>query len=518
MKRNTVMRWISIFLIFCSSVYASNMGAVVGGSSADVGNGIFFNSDLIAAAQNVKANGAVIKADVGVTYDHAGNGNGDRNFAKAGIGTDAIVGMYALVTGTNITSGYYEITAIAGDDSWVNCANITATGDNADSTLDIGGACPIVGAGHSVGDFDLQDVLDDALGDAAANDVDIFIAVGATLSATVDIDAGGGTATTRKSIIAVNTSYADDGTQITLTAQAAAGLANGMFEFDSGAPYIYAKNIIFDANGDGADHCVLQDDTIDGVLGVTFESCRFTDAADTNIRFGGNFAFNKPLTLINCEVDNANSNGIETIHPARGNQKLINTSIHDNGGFAVYIGAGLSLVQGCQIYDNGGDGINIGSAVVGELSIIGNTITRNDGDGIDFNGASDQVILFNNVVVYNGHDGGGGEYSYKFNGAVPRFFSYNLGSTNGNEDAITDAVADGAFAALYTGNNIASSQTEDQLFVTVTDGSEDFTPETGSDLIDAGTDAQSTPTIDIGAIQLDAAGGGGGGVVGVGWN
>ncbi len=483
------MRWISmIFLILCSFAMA-DVACIVGGSSSAATNAGWYDPDQVDASDVDGGNGAALASGQGVVEDAAGN-VAIRDTDAFGL---AVAGqfIYGNFLSDTHTDGRYIIQAVENDDAIrLEIAYISGT-EGVDWTL--GGAVPIVDA-----TFELQDVLDDTtIGDAAAQNVDIYVAGSGTLTATIDVDTGGGSATTLKSIIGVNSSYVDDGTQVTLTAQAAAGLTNGIIEYDSGAPYINTKNIIFDANGDGAAHCVLQDDTIEGVVGCSFENCRFTDADDTGIRWGGNSVLQN-LLIINCEIDLADSHGIESTHAVRGRFSLINTKIHDNGGYGAYFGRPGCEALGCTINDNGSDGLNIGGAAIGGLSIIGNTITRNDGDGLDFHADAHGAVIYNNVIVYNGG------YSYKFNGSIPWYFSYNLGSTQGAETAITDAVADGAFAALFTGNNLASTQTEDALFVTVTDGSEDFTPETGSDLIDAGIDVQDTPTIDIGVIQLDA--------------
>lgn len=478
----------------------SNIGAVVGGSSADVGNGIFFNSDLITAAQNVGVNGAVIKADTGVTYDHAG-GTPDRKFSKAGIGTGSIVGMYALVTGTNITSGYYEITSIAGDDSWVACADITATDDNADSTLDIGGACPIVGGGATVGNYALQEVLDDALSSAAAANVDIFITGTGTLTATIDFDTGGGTATTSKSVIGVNTSYIDDGTRAIITT--ASALANGLFNYTA-IDFVTIKNIDLNGSNDGsageANYCIYTN-AADTSNSNRVINCLLHNADLDGANIGGSTLTLNGFAFIDCEVyDNGKGGaggGLVGRSSGRGPMLVTGCSIHDNPGPGIFTG-GLSILNNNEAYDNTGNGIDCEASSDGSI-LAGNTSFNNGGAGIRLDAAALNVTVYNNCSV--GNTGVG----YDFDGVKSTYvFAYNLSAAN---SAHYSEGADGTFAAFVDGNNQASSQTADQIFVTVTDGSEDLTPETGSDLINNGLDPQSTPTIDLGAIQLDAAGG-----------
>lgn len=188
------------------------IGAAIGGSSASNTNCPWFNADLVTVAQSTGTNGAAIISDTGVTYDHTG-GTVENMFSKAGIGAGVIVGMYTRVTGTNITTGYYEVTTVAGDDSYIACSGITATGD-CDSTIDVGGAVPAVDA-----TYDLQDVLDDTtIGSAASQDVYIYVTDGTNdgsssyqIDAQIDIDVGGGVGFYRKFLIGSDTSYAELG-------------------------------------------------------------------------------------------------------------------------------------------------------------------------------------------------------------------------------------------------------------------------------------------------------------------
>ncbi len=70
----------------------------------------------------------------GITYDDSG-GAQDNYFSKTDVGLNVVAGMMAYVTGTNITSGYYQVTIVTDDDN-IKIA-VTATNDNTDSTVDI---------------------------------------------------------------------------------------------------------------------------------------------------------------------------------------------------------------------------------------------------------------------------------------------------------------------------------------------------------------------------------------------
>ena len=91
-----------------------------------------------------------VVAMTGVTYTHA-----TKNLNKTNIGVGAEVGMVAYVSGTNITTDRYKVTAVTDNDNIV-CSGIVSTGDNTDADVNVGGAFS-----------DLQDTLDQA-------DADLF--------------------------------------------------------------------------------------------------------------------------------------------------------------------------------------------------------------------------------------------------------------------------------------------------------------------------------------------------------
>jgi len=70
----------------------------------------------------------------GVTYDDAG-GAENNYFSKTDVGAGVVAGMMAYCTGTNMTSGVYEVLVVTDDDNI--SIGVTATGDNTDSTVDI---------------------------------------------------------------------------------------------------------------------------------------------------------------------------------------------------------------------------------------------------------------------------------------------------------------------------------------------------------------------------------------------
>jgi hypothetical protein len=106
----------------------------------------------------------------------------------------------------------------------------------------------------------------------------------------------------------------------------------------------------------------------------------------------------------------------------------------------------------------------------------------NADDGIELN-ASDYFIHFaNNAFIGNGAYGI--DFSTMVIGDIG-YFGYNLSGANTTNDYYFGGAAGTDFANFGNGNNVDSSQTADQLLDTITDGSEDFTPESSSDLVDA---------------------------------
>lgn len=97
------------------------------------GDGVLGTQAVIIYPDGGDAVGELVSM-TGVTYDHAG-GAEDLYFSKTDVGLDVVVGMMAYVTGTNITSGYYEVLVVTDADNIK--INVSATDDNTDSTVQI---------------------------------------------------------------------------------------------------------------------------------------------------------------------------------------------------------------------------------------------------------------------------------------------------------------------------------------------------------------------------------------------
>jgi hypothetical protein len=97
------------------------------------GDGVLGTQSVVVFPDGGDALGPLVSL-TGVTYDHTG-GAQETYFSKANVGLNVVAGMQAYVTGTNITSGFYQVTVVTDDDN-IKIA-VTATDDNTDSTVQI---------------------------------------------------------------------------------------------------------------------------------------------------------------------------------------------------------------------------------------------------------------------------------------------------------------------------------------------------------------------------------------------
>jgi len=411
----------------------------------------------------IGANGGTITNDTNVTYDHTGNGEGERHLSKAGIGTGVAVGTLVYVSSvTSITTGIYEITGVPDNDA-ILCANIDATGDNADSTVNVGGALDT-----------LQNALDNQANNAASYNRFIYYNISSvTIAAPIDIDTYGGSTTTSVIVEGYNATLATEA-QVTITTDQS---ITALLYFNiTGDLHVVVRNLILDAAGAGkADYCAYGVGSGDDY--VTLENCILDDAEDeAGVSMNGDF-----WNILKCEIKEC-GDGIRSGGGDNVSGKVMGCSIHDNAGDGIVMCQQDSLVAYNLVYGNGGIGIYMnGSATIMGQIVIGNTMYDNTGNNFELYVGSYHSLILNNASV------GSGAYGYDLNGTNPYKvgFGYNLSAdnTSGHIDV------SGTFADLGIGSNIASAQADTDLFTDVTDGAEDFTPKAGSDLIDNAQDA-----------------------------
>lgn len=428
----------------------------------------------------IAANGGPIAADTGITYDHTGNPNGERNFAKAGIGTNVIVGTLAYCSGTNITAGIYEVTSVDGAGAWICCNEIDATDDNADSVVNVGGA---IGKANGAG---LDAALANDVNNAAAYNRyiyingDISMAAGTiTTTATLDANTYSGGADTKVFVIGYNSTLAAESSIIITTA---AALANGLLQLSGPVTFYEWRNIDFNGSnvpeaGD-AEYCVESTATTTNT-DHTWINCKFHNADNH-----GAYVQSSDWRFIGCEFY---ANGLggagDGVYCRVPGALFFGCSLHDNANGSGMYFYGAITIANSLIYDNGVEGLNIES--VGDKSIIfGNTIYGNTSDGIFLDQAADSVTIFNNTSCGNGGYG----YNLDTNGSHLKYFGYNHanGNTgNGSDTTHCTEVLDTSWATFLNGNHQSGAPN----FTNVGDGTEDFTPASGSDLIDNALDA-----------------------------
>ena len=233
-------------------------------------------------------------------------------------------------------------------------------------------------------------------------------------------------------------------------------------------------------------------------VAAEFTECRIDSASSAGVYLGyGNY-----LSFVDCEID---SNGAEGCGPLTsgtnrgGHAKWTGCQVHDNGSHGIVIAYAHNDVQGCLFYDNGGDGITYQRQ--GKYNLVThNTFHANDGSGIG-PGPSSPVGSFLMTIRYNSFhlNARYGIETYVAGDVYPYISHNHYHSNTINETFFTD------------GTPGAGNVLGDPLFTSTTDGSEDFTPLTGSTLIAVGPNGES-----YGAVAHADGGGGGTSMIGPG--
>lgn len=230
------------------------------------------------------------------------------------------------------------------------------------------------------------------------------------------------------------------------------------------------------------------------ITALVFENCRFDSATVDGIRQGYGIA----NQFVNCEVDNNGGCGYgpsgSSIAARNGFLFIHGGSIHNNGSAGAVVINDRNIITSSLIYSNGGSGVELGRFFQYGL-ISNNTIYGNTGSGIgdaghSFLGQLAGQILGNSFVsnsLYGLENNRGSN--------VTAWIDYNhyYNNTSGETD----------FTGGTPGDN---NQSGDPLFTSVSGGSEDFTPTSGSPLIRTYLNQGN-----IGAVANTSAGGGGGG-------
>ena len=293
-----------------------------------------------------------------------------------------------------------------------------------------------------------------------------------TTAVQIDVDTAGGSATAP--IILEPGDTIDGSRDMTLnyTVQATASMTAVIHWSNRGN--IRVHKLIVDGNSQGV--IGLHND-IDGANGNVFNNCRFTNCSD-GVRWRGQGGL-PPTRFVECEFDNNTGDGITYHTASRGNYDVVHSKAHNNGAHGMQWGLGAQQPSLCaynECYRNGADGINFISNVL-NMTVFGNTCFDNTGDGLQLgSNATFQIAAWNNTFVDNG--GYGINWSSADVDGVGRIFDYN--HTHNNALGATSR------AGGMPGDN---NQTGDPLFTNTTIGSEDFTPLSGSPLLNNGLTA-----------------------------
>ena len=124
-----------------------------------------------------------------------------------------------------------------------------------------------------------------------------------------------------------------------------------------------------------------------------------------------------------CEIKNANAQGVLIPHWGADYNEFINCNVHSNGKTATqdhgfYIGSSNNLIEGCLVHDNAAYGVHIYNGYAGERAnnnvVRSNRIYNNSrlgmGSGVTVGGGSGNAV-YNNVIW--GHASSGIDVAWK---------------------------------------------------------------------------------------------------------
>lgn len=266
--------------------------------------------------------------------------------------------------------------------------------------------------------------------------------------------------------------------------------------------YTWATNLSSGNDGlivnSGDTYRFFQDMNLEATGGSKDEGWKIQDQNNTLVRCsakGGwveGFNVEDNILMIDCE---SSGNGVGFSGDSR--STFMACRAHDNTGIGFTTKGGSNRYMNCASYDNGGDGYdqNTEAYCVYDKCLAFN----NTGDGFDVGDA-----VFVTIINCTSSSNTGYGYNYTASGIWTITFGFNHGHGNSSGSTPTNETGDWADQGL--GGNIDG----DPLFTSVVDGSEDFTPATGSPLIDSGFPEKwgATTVGNMGPLK-EAAGGGG---------
>ena len=367
------------------------------------------------------------------------------------------------------TDGHYLVQVVEGTGDWIAVLGVVFDGGAASQVVaaTVGGSFPATEAG-----------LEYACTLMAAADK-FQLESGDTFTVTAwDFTGATGTALNHIVVEGVDSSgvrLAAGATRPILVSSA--NNANGVLTIAANMDYLDFYSLDIDGGGDGnTAYCVDDAETTSDYH--RFFNCRFHNASSHGVYHQLHDSF-----FFECEIDNNNPGADAATHGIyefNGTyNRYVGCVFHDHGGTGAsaqfYTLGALGLIENCEFYSSAAShGIIIDDV---RNVVVNNTLYGHHGDGIQILAVN--CILFNNTVTQLTGKG----LCYNFSGNYilqQKYFGYNHAEHADANDEFDGADAD--FPDAVDGNNIHG----DAGFVSVTGGSEDFTPAHGSRLLGAG--------------------------------
>lgn len=269
-----------------------------------------------------------------------------------------------------------------------------------------------------------------------------------------------------------------DGSRTALTCTGT--LTNGLFNFTDTTSLVWFRwsNLEFNGGGSGLANYCIQTTNSDDFEGMSFWNCRFTNASSHGITARSSNTVGAQWRFYNCEIDNNGKSGtgagIDGLNPTRGSYFMYGCKVHHNAGVGVEYG-GMGQFLRCMFYKNSSDGVSDTNNVGGTGAIFeGCVFYGNTGDGLDMNASTTFCNITNNIFSTNGG------YGINVNSMDTDRIDQSLMTHNCSYANTAGHI--NVFTGVLPGTNVLA----DPLFTSTTDGSEDFTVQTGSPCIDNG--------------------------------
>jgi len=209
-------------------------------------------------------------------------------------------------------------------------------------------------------------------------------------------------------------------------------------------------------------------------LNCIFTRCRIDNATDSGV-----FSDSDGWVFNDSELD---SNGAYGYAASSNRSEFLTfccSSVHDNTNAGVLAGGSSMNADKSLFYDNGGDGWTLNRYAT-LFRVDGSVFFGNSGNGV---GVTSTYFGFALGTVRNSVFRSNGAYGLSVGAWTVEYAEVANNCFHNN----TSGATDGVVGALGTAAGGDTNIYVDPLFVSETDGSEDFTPQVGSPLIRGGT-------------------------------